>query len=775
MSAPGEKDLSGFSMLDLFRQETEAQTAILNEGLLALEQNPQDRDRLAALMRAAHSVKGAARIVGLDAAVQVAHALEDCFVAAQRAQFLIDPPAADVLLRGVDLLAQIARLPESESATWPAQHQTDLADLTSQLAAIRARTLPSPPSPPSESPATPPPPQPDAQSAKSVPGPATAAMPAQPAPAPAPASEGPSPERGQTAVRVSADQLNRMLGMMGELMVQTRWFDPFAAQLLELKRKQDDLARLVGRLRDRSPDAAPDSAQAQTLAEVQRALDECRQRIVARLEEFDFFACQASDLTERLYREGIASRLRPFAEGTHGFARMVRDLARQLNKQARLEIQGQQTGVDREILDRLEAPLTHLLRNGLDHGLETPAERQAAGKPAEGLLTLTARHHSGQLHVTVADDGRGIDLERLRAQVTARELISAELAARLSEPELLEFLFLPGFSTANAVTELSGRGVGLDVVRSFTQSVGGLVRVENRPGAGLLFHLQLPITLSVVRALLVEVGGEPLAIPLARIHQLASTNRDAIRTLEGRWYLTVDQANIGLVDARELLELPSPRPRPAQWPVVILGDRIRGYGLVVDRLLGESKLVVRHLDAQLGKVRDVASVSLLNDGSPVLILDPEDLIRSIENQLAGGRLKHFQSTPTAAPVKKPKRILVAEDSLTVRELERKLLVQRGYLVDVAVDGMEAWNDARLGHYDLIISDVDMPRLNGIDLVRNLKRDPRLSPTPIIIVSYKDRDEDRLRGLEAGANHYLAKSSFHDDSFLTTVTDLIGEP
>jgi two-component system sensor histidine kinase and response regulator WspE len=454
---------------------------------------------------------------------------------------------------------------------------------------------------------------------------------------------------------------------------------------------------------------------------------------------------------------------------------MVRDLARQLNKQARLEIQGQQTGVDREILDRLEAPLTHLLRNGLDHGLETPAERQAAGKPAEGLLTLTARHHSGQLHVTVADDGRGIDLERLRAQVTARELISAELAARLSEPELLEFLFLPGFSTANAVTELSGRGVGLDVVRSFTQSVGGLVRVENRPGAGLLFHLQLPITLSVVRALLVEVGGEPLAIPLARIHQLASTNRDAIRTLEGRWYLTVDQANIGLVDARELLELPSPRPRPAQWPVVILGDRIRGYGLVVDRLLGESKLVVRHLDAQLGKVRDVASVSLLNDGSPVLILDPEDLIRSIENQLAGGRLKHFQSTPTAAPVKKPKRILVAEDSLTVRELERKLLVQRGYLVDVAVDGMEAWNDARLGHYDLIISDVDMPRLNGIDLVRNLKRDPRLSPTPIIIVSYKDRDEDRLRGLEAGANHYLAKSSFHDDSFLTTVTDLIGEP
>jgi two-component system sensor histidine kinase and response regulator WspE len=302
-----------------------------------------------------------------------------------------------------------------------------------------------------------------------------------------------------------------------------------------------------------------------------------------------------------------------------------------------------------------------------------------------------------------------------------------------------------------------------------------LVRVENRPGAGLLFHLQLPITLSVVRALLVEVGGEPLAIPLARIHQLASTNRDAIRTLEGRWYLTVDQANIGLVDARELLELPSPRPRPAQWPVVILGDRIRGYGLVVDRLLGESKLVVRHLDAQLGKVRDVASVSLLNDGSPVLILDPEDLIRSIENQLAGGRLKHFQSTPTAAPVKKPKRILVAEDSLTVRELERKLLVQRGYLVDVAVDGMEAWNDARLGHYDLIISDVDMPRLNGIDLVRNLKRDPRLSPTPIIIVSYKDRDEDRLRGLEAGANHYLAKSSFHDDSFLTTVTDLIGEP
>lgn len=467
--------------------------------------------------------------------------------------------------------------------------------------------------------------------------------------------------------------------------------------------------------------------------------------------------------------------MRPFADGIQGFPRMVRDMARQLNKKINFEVVGQTTGVDREILEKLEAPLTHLLRNALDHGLETPAERQAAGKKPEGSLTLEARHQAGQLHVTVGDDGRGIDLERIRRKVIARGLSTSEVAGRLTEVELLDFLFLPGFSTSEKVTELSGRGVGLDVVRNLTQEVGGFVRVENHPGAGIKFHLQLPITLSVVRTLLVEIAGDTYAIPLTRVDRLVIAQPGEIQTLEGRRYLTTNQRHIGLVDAREVLELSGEASRPVAWPIVIVGDRTSVYGLIVDRFIGESKLVVRTLDARLGKVQDISAVSLLADGTPVMIIDTEDLVRSIENLLSGGRLKQILATDKTATTRVPKRILVADDSITVREMERKLLENRGYIVDVTVDGMDAWNTVRSGRYDLVVSDVDMPRMNGIELVRHIKQDLRLKALPVIIVSYKDRKEDRLSGLEAGATHYLTKSSFHDETFLKTVADVIGDP
>ncbi len=454
---------------------------------------------------------------------------------------------------------------------------------------------------------------------------------------------------------------------------------------------------------------------------------------------------------------------------------MVRDLARDLGKEVSFEIAGQAAGVDRDILDMLEAPLAHLLRNALDHGLETPAERQAAGKPPVGRLTLEARHQAGRLLITVADDGRGIDVERVRRQAVDRGLCPADLAARLTDAEVLDFLFLPGFSTREGVTELSGRGVGLDIVRTLAQQVGGAVRIENKPGAGTRFHLQLPITLSVMRALLVEIGGQPYALPLMRIERLAAPAPETVRTLEGRRFLDLGDRSVGLVDARAVLELGAAGARPASGAVVVLGDQASAYGLEVDRLLGESRLVVRPLDPRLGAVQDVAALALLDDGSPVAILDVDDLVRSLETLLAGGRLKGAGLAGPASARAPRKRILVVDDSITVRETERRMLEQRGYAAEAAVDGMDAWNAVHAGHYDLVVSDVDMPRLNGIELVKRIKQDPRLRAIPVVIVSYKDREEDRLRGLDAGAEQYLTKSSFHDASFLKAVADLIGDP
>ena len=439
----------------------------------------------------------------------------------------------------------------------------------------------------------------------------------------------------------------------------------------------------------------------------------------------------------------------------------------------RFEVRGEQTGVDRDILDKLEAPLSHLIRNSLDHGIELPATREAAGKPGTGTIRLEARHRAGMLQIAITDDGRGIDVEQLRVKAVARGLVARQVADQLTELELLEFLFLPGFSTKDHVTEISGRGVGLDVVQSMVKSVGGSVRVATQPGRQTVFTLQLPITMSVIRALLVEIGGEPFAFPLTRIDHILFCKADEIRTVEGRQYFDRDGVSIGLVMAAQILEAPAAPPADP-IPVVVISDRGQQFGMIVDSFLGERDLEVRPLDPRLGKVPDVNSASLLENGDPVLIVDVEDLVRSIDNVLMGRRLSRVEFERIAEQARKRKRILVVDDSITVRELERQLLQARGFAVDVAVDGMDGWNAIRGTHYDLVVTDVDMPRMDGIGLVSLLKADPARRETPVVIVSYKDREEDRLRGLDAGANRYLTKSSFHDETFVDTIIDLIGE-
>jgi two-component system sensor histidine kinase and response regulator WspE len=292
----------------------------------------------------------------------------------------------------------------------------------------------------------------------------------------------------------------------------------------------------------------PGSRGGRDLIEQVRAKErDCQQLLVDRLGELELFARRSNNVAYRLYREVIGSNMRPFSDGLAGFPRMVRDISRSLGKQVRLEVIGKGTLVDRDILKRLESPLTHILRNAIDHGVETPEVRLAAGKSAEATLRIEAMHRGGMLAIHVADDGRGVDLAAVRRKLVQRQLMEAEAVARLNEADLLNALMLPGFSTAGTVTELSGRGVGLDVVRSMVQEVGGSVRLSSSVGAGTSIHFQLPLTLSVVRTLLVEIAGEPYAFPLARLDQIVAIDLSAIHGVEGRDTFNLDDRTIGLV------------------------------------------------------------------------------------------------------------------------------------------------------------------------------------------------------------------------------------
>jgi two-component system sensor histidine kinase and response regulator WspE len=887
------------SMLDLFREEARAQTATLGQGLLDLESDPGNPQKIEPLMRAAHSLKGAARIVGFDGAVGLTHGMEEVLVAAQHGRIRLTPADIDTLLQGSDILAGLAEVRDAEVAGWGVGNAA-LADLLERLDRLgRGESAPVVTKPPTTAlvPAISAEPIPagdenplfdlfreelrvasltlrdrlpalaesadaallddltrgvqsikgaarlvrldraaglagrveailssvrqgegrldlagvgvltraaalfaallphdaeaaglwlaahegewadaDAELARlaTVPqtGVANRGADRQPAPQPARLPVGPvvevAPEapppvaaEPEAVVRVTAESLNRLMSLAGESLVQARWLQPFAAALQQLKKHQDHLAGILG------------AAGVGPLAEeASQQIDLCRQTLARRIGEFEDHAAAAEDLNTRLYREVIVSRMRPFSDGAVGFPRMVRDMARHMNKQVRLEIDGMGTEVDRDILEKLEAPLTHLIRNAVDHGIEMPADRVRAGKSEQGVVRLEVHHRAGMLAVNLRDDGAGIDLERLRRKVVERNMTSAEMSANLTEAELLEFLFLPGFTTASQVTEYSGRGVGLDVVQDTIRRIGGSVRITSRAGRGTNFHLQLPVTLSVLRAVLVDIAGEPYAFPHNRIDRLLRVPRPTIRSLEHRQFVTVDGQNVGLVVAAQLLDLEAVQAAGDDLPVVLLSDASGHYGLIVEAFRGEQDLVVRPLDPRLGKVPNVSAAAILDDGVPVLIADVEDLIRSMDHFIQSGSLR--RSDRVLVEEKRKKHVLVVDDSITVREVERQLLRNAGYRVDVAVDGQDGLNQVRAGTFDLLVTDVDMPRMTGLDLVRAVRNQEQTRNLPVIIISYKDREEDRMRGLELGANYYLTKSSFHDNTFLRAVADLIGE-
>ncbi len=760
------------TLFDLFRVELETQSAELNQGLVTLEQNPYDIAPLESLMRAAHSIKGAARIVALEPIVQLAHCVEDLFVMCQKQQLQLSTAEFDGLLRAVDVLSRLAKIDFSTIKEWMSEQTPTIKQIIQELGTNNP-------------------------SLSMVGGIEKTAITAIPLRAPrAPIEQQEKIANSQAEImkafarsfssdrvlRVTAQSINHLMGLAGESLVESRWLYPFEQQLLQLKNQYDLFSDNFDVLReqlrnDKVHDKINDKKEDQQLQALNLAhqLHDIRAQLSERLNELDNFIRRHSSLSDRLYQEVINSRMRPFADGVRGFPRLVRDLGRQLGKQVKLIILGQNTPVDRDILEKLEAPLSHFLRNAVDHGIETPQERINAGKAPDGIITLEARHRGGMLAIRIADDGRGLDIEKLRQKIIEKKLTSPEMVRKLSDAEVVDFLFLPGFSTAVQVTEISGRGVGLDVVQNVIREVGGVVRTSFEAGRGMSFDLQLPLTLSVIRSLLVEISGEIYAFPLARIDQALVLPSSDINVVEGRQFFHSENQNIGIVTACQVLELQPTLNKGLELFIIMVSDRLNRYGIVVDKILGEKELVVQELDKRLRKVPDIMASSVMEDGAPVLIIDVEDIVRSIDHILSGNRLSKISYETSTETANMTKRILVVDDSMTVREVECRILKQHGYRVDSAINGIDGWNALRIQNYDLIITDVDMPRMNGIELVSAIKQDQRLRDIPVIIVSYKIGDEDRAKGLAAGADYYLTKSSFHDTKLLEVVHEFIGDP
>ena len=725
-----------------FVAELDDQVRALNADLLALEAHPADGERIRSLFRSAHAVKGAARVANVPEVEDACHALESIFARIRDGEKAVDKRVFELLFAAVDALADARdRLRD--------RRPLDDAPLTAILPRLRAGAedpaAAASPRAPQRAPASPPPAAP--------PDPPTPA-----AAAPAPKEDPPAPAAGTTAddtVRVRADKLDAVAQHAGELAVASRAVLRQTAEWLEFR---DDLSRWASRWTGRRTNGRAASEPAELESELHR--------LVQRADRQARNAVAKHGVLERAVDDVVGGvrrlRLRPVSEVMEGLPRAVRDIAARTDKRIELHVEGGEIEADRVVIDALREPLLHLVRNAADHGIETPAARVAAGKPETGTIRITTSLRGGRLRVVVEDDGAGVD-----AAAARRRIASRGGSPPADDRQLAWVLLGGGISTRVEATELSGRGVGLDLVRTSLERIGGTVRMTWRAGRGTRFTLEAPPMPAALRAVLVAAGGQLFAIPASNVERLVRVVPEQVRHLGGRLVLPVGGQPVPLVSLAAVLGPPlHPRPLSIVIPAMLVESGDETIALMVDELVDSTDIVIRPLDRRAA-VPHVAGGALLPSGEIALVLSPGSLVD------AAARRRGEQGVADATGASAPRRVLVADDSITTRTLEQSVLESAGYLVTPAVDGEHAWEQLQGGGVELVLADVEMPRVDGFELCRRIRASKRFSELPIVLVTGLESAADRARGLEAGADAYITKSSFDQTTLLDTIRQLIG--
>ena len=474
-------------------------------------------------------------------------------------------------------------------------------------------------------------------------------------------------------------------------------------------------------------------------------------------------------LIQELHEKAMGLRMLPLRTISDGLERLVRDLSQQLGREVQFQIVGQGIEMDRVLLEGLKPVLIHLLTNALSHGIESPEARAAAGKPRQGTVLLSARHEGNSVLVEVWDDGRGMDPAAIKAAAVSRGVLDAREAEGLTAEEALYLTFRPGFSTAQIVTDVSGRGVGMDVVKKNIERVKGSINLASEPGSFTRITLQLPLTLSVLDALVVACGGETFAIPTTYLQEIVKVRPQEITTLGSGEVIKVRGATTPFYSLSGMLGLPERRETEgATLSAVVLKHCDQRIACIVDAHLGYSEVVVKGLGKQFRNVKFLFGATIMGDGNPALILNVPDLFQS-----GRGAQRAVLSREEEEAAKRRLKVLVVDDSITTRTMEQSILVSQGYHVVTAVSGEDALEKSAEEGFDLVISDVEMPGINGFELTRMLRASEQYRDTPIIIVSSLSRDEDKRQALQAGAQAYIVKGAFDQGLLLETVQMLIG--
>lgn len=726
-------------LLAAFRVEYKDHLEHIREALA--REGPLEPKELDEVFRRAHSLKGAARACDLRPIETLAHRLETAFGRIREGRLSLDAEGWRVIEAALDAVEDwVSALDAGEEPAEPAQARAALDALLSDS--------------PRPAPAAPPAKAPDATRP-------TAPTPAEQPPRPPPAAG------GEETVRIGTSDLDRLLRSAGRLLVESHGQEAVTRRLHQIEGELALLESHWGTLRK--------PAVAALGADAVATLDERLHALAAAAREARL-AQQRSEWTLRQLSSGLQEDIRlarmiPAEHVFGGFRKMMRDLAREEGKEVEVRVTGLGVRADRMVLQMLKDPVMHMLRNALFHGIEEPEERRAAGKDATGRITLAFGVSGNRLCLSVEDDGRGLDLDKVREQAVRQGLLGRAEAEDLDGEAVARLIFQPGFSTAGRVTNLAGRGMGMSVVYETVVRLNGSLEVPERaPGTGSLFRLMVPLSVATHRLLLVSFQERTYALPAEGVERLTRLPTDAVRTVEGQPVVGLDGRQLRLVGLGQLLDLPQAAVtvQDGMMPVAVLRSGEARVAVAVDAFIAIREGLVQDLGVPTARDSKVAGGTILEDGEVVIVLSPFQLVEACRRRGGGHRLATAERTP--AP--RTPRILVVDDSITTRTLEKSILEAHGYHVLLAVDGLEALAQLRSQEVDLVVADVQMPRLDGFGLLREMKKEAAFAGIPVIIVTSLESREDRERGLSLGADAYVVKTRFDQQELLETIEQLL---
>ncbi|MEI6235444.1 MAG: hybrid sensor histidine kinase/response regulator [Planctomycetota bacterium] len=797
-----------------FEAEARERLQAITNSLLSLERKPSPEESAALLddiFREAHTLKGSARGLDIEDIGHLAHKLENVFTHVQKGELAATPAVFDAVYRCLDTIGLIvtAEAVGNKADVSIPDMVAVLENLTGGAPAAQAANVdvaePTEPLlPPIPAVPVPPPPASDVTAAlppveatlvrtvdasmsiseRANEVSATHLVVALTAEFSADKPRKDAGKASENTVRVAISKLDNLMALVGEIQV-TRvstlrrlseigaFLDLFEAWESEWGRTRADCRKI---LQPFDPESLTPESRAAN-AEIPRNLPAYLRNSEGRLKtalaqvnllrrNFKSDSRRMAQVVADLQDEVRYIRMLPVSTVFQTFPRMIRDLSRQVGKEVEFVMNGGDNEMDRSVIEQISGPLVHLLRNCVDHGLEMPDVRESAGKPRVGKLTISASQQGGSILVEVSDDGAGIDANRVKASAVKKGLITADAAAAMTEREAIWLIFRSGVSTRTEITDISGRGVGMDAVREHVERMNGIIDIETKLGKGTRFTLSLPLTVATTLSLLIQSSGLTFALPVSNVIRIMRIKPSQIGSASGRAVVHVDGRHLALISLSETLGIEQSVTQSSSYLAIIVGSVEDRTAFIVDTVLGTQEVMIKSLPKPMIRVPCIAGATILGTGEIAIILNAADLSRTTNK---GGFSLESRLTK---PVVHVKTVLIADDSVTVRSLQKSIIENAGYKVQMACDGLDAWTILQHDTFDMVISDVNMPRMDGLELTAKIRADSRLKELPIVLVTSLSTQEDRERGMEAGADAYIVKSMFEQDRLLETIRRLI---